>query len=710
MAERREWSRRPGLSAALAIGLFAALLAWLGTRTTYFALDETLYHASAVHYASDFPGGIFHDYTARATSRLYALMLAPLFAVLDGDVAIRAAKVLNTALWCSVAIPLWSMARDFLSPRRAAVAVTLSVVAPWAVISTALFTEALALASFVWFTWAAMLAVRSPAWWRDLLVLVLFVIAITARVQLAGIIVGYLLMIALRCRTGFGGGGAPWWWRAGSAWRTLRGGFPVTTVAVVVGAPAAAMFVLGLAGASPDQLLGDYLAPQQAQYQFRDVGPMFLIELLAIGVGVGIVALLAAASWYPQALAGRAAGRDYAVATLTITATLVLFTAVGQRGYWGALTEERYWMYGYVFIWPAALAASGRRLMSARSVLAVALVLVVCAATLGSPRTLDPETVFLAPVLAALGTLTAGGLGSLTDSSRDVITIFVVLLAGGSWAVLRSAPWLGQDRLVAAGAVVQLALTAYVLLAAAGQVAGGAAKRTGGDFAALGWLDRSGTGTVDWLDSEPRADVDALRVWQLTTPFWNDVVRGRVAVAGVVPTGDLNPLDALPLRVAQVGRSGLLSGVRAGERLVAFTDSPYVQLQGARTIATSKLFPQLRLVALPPAPRLALRTTGLGPGEVIPGPRPAPVARLTTWGVGSTSLTLTLTTADAPGRVVLAGVRAGRADVVLPAGSTVEKELTVCGPSAEIRLWASGVVRLASVAIKPAATAGCSVR
>ena len=63
----------------------AALAATVASKIGTIALDEMVLKQSAVHYTSGLPGSLFHDINARATSRLYSLLLAPLFAVYDGD-------------------------------------------------------------------------------------------------------------------------------------------------------------------------------------------------------------------------------------------------------------------------------------------------------------------------------------------------------------------------------------------------------------------------------------------------------------------------------------------------------------------------------------------------------------------------------------------------------------------------------------------------
>ena len=72
-------------------------------------------------------------------------MLAPIFAVLPGDEAVRWGRVFTTLLWFLTALPLYALARRLMASRwYAAAAALLAVLVPWAAVSTVLFSEALA--------------------------------------------------------------------------------------------------------------------------------------------------------------------------------------------------------------------------------------------------------------------------------------------------------------------------------------------------------------------------------------------------------------------------------------------------------------------------------------------------------------------------------------------------------------------------------------
>ncbi len=246
--------------------------------------DESGYRLSAVHYANGFPTALLHDPTAYATGRLYPLLLVPLFALLDGTDGVQAAKVLNGLLWASTAIPLWLRARPLLTPWRRAAAVSLGVVTPWMALTTLMFTENIAIPAFVWFTYAALMAVRRPVWWRDLLALIALGAALGARAQLVSLGLGYLALIAWtmpvpavveRSRA----------WRVRALARHLRRGFPCTSALLLLSGLAAVGLVLAGQGDRLSKLGRGYVAERTPW--LIDLTPLVLLDTLVIACGGG---------------------------------------------------------------------------------------------------------------------------------------------------------------------------------------------------------------------------------------------------------------------------------------------------------------------------------------------------------------------------------------------------------------------------------------
>ncbi len=669
-------SSAPAIVCALIVVLGGLAVALVAVQVDRFLLDEVVYRVSAVRYEQGLPGSLLHDAAARSAGRLYPASLMPLFRLFDGDVAIRLAKVWNVVLWCSVAVPLWRLTRPVLTPWRRCAAVSLSVLAPWIVLTTALFTEAMALAAFAWFTLAAVQAARRPAWWRDGLVVLALAAVVTSRVQLAGVLPGYLVLVALAAR-GLG------------VRETLRR-FPFTIALLAGGVLAAAgLAAAGRLGSAWDSLAGSYAGMTGRRHVLADGASMVLVEVLAFSVGLGVAAVLAALAWYRRTIVAgrRVVGDDvwwYAVGTLAIGAALLAATAVAQGGFWGVLTEERYWIYPYLFAWPAALAV--RRAPRALELLVVGALLVAAAALVAPPRRLDAESVFFAPVLATLGSV---------SSTAAPIAGLVAAACAAAGLALRRGRLAGA---LAGGAAVQLALLVTVLLALTGAVAGGGAQRTGAGFADLAWADRAADGRIAWLESLTAADRPAMLDAQRETLLWNGDITVRAAVEGSHPAVQEFPLNAVSRILRAVDpASGVLAGPLPRPEVLAWTDSPYVQLR-TRPVAVSPRYPRLGLYRPGPRPQLLLRSSGLAAGDRVVGGRPV---GLSVWpGGAGARVTLRL---EGSGRVtVRPGVRVPRSFAVAGVRSVT---VGACGGRIELTLAAAGrsEVRLGSVRVRPLA-------
>ena len=176
---------------ALAAGIFAA-------HVKAFALDETLIQQSAVHYTGDLPHSLFHDLDARATNRLYSLLLSVAYHLFGGVNSIRVDHVLSVVLFISTVFPLYLMGRVILRSAWFAVAFALlSVVVPWLTLTSALFTENLSYPLFWWTVLAVCAAVWRPSIRSDLLALLAIGLLVCTRVQFAAVFLGYIPAIVL---------------------------------------------------------------------------------------------------------------------------------------------------------------------------------------------------------------------------------------------------------------------------------------------------------------------------------------------------------------------------------------------------------------------------------------------------------------------------------------------------------------------------------
>ena len=143
---------------------------------------------------------------------MYSLLIAPLFVLGIGDVAVRMARAINAVLFASAAIPLYLLAGFVFKGRsipRSIVAI-LAVFLPWIVLSSAMFTESLAYPLFLWAVYAlARLYVR-PSPDRDALAIVAISLATVARTQLIALAVAYFVIVALRVAHDLRTPGIPW--------------------------------------------------------------------------------------------------------------------------------------------------------------------------------------------------------------------------------------------------------------------------------------------------------------------------------------------------------------------------------------------------------------------------------------------------------------------------------------------------------------------
>jgi hypothetical protein len=323
--------------------LLAAFAAIVGAQVSTWALDETMFKASAVHYGSGLPENLFHDLTARATTRLYSLTLTPFFTVFDGDVAVRIAKVWNALLFVSAAIPSYLLARTVLASRWHAVATGLLCVAlPWLTLSTSLFAESLAYPVSIWLSYSIVRSVRDPSARRDAVVVIWCVVAVVSRVQLVAIFGGYVaLLVAFAFVEAPGGTELSERVRVGAA-RMRRTPFTMSIAAaglIVI----LSLAVTGSLQGRIDRALGGY-----GEFQYRttlpsDVPIGAVVEFISLALGVGVVPAMLALAWYPAAFRDRLdpAARALAWTALAVTSATFAFTLAAQGGYIAQLTEER---------------------------------------------------------------------------------------------------------------------------------------------------------------------------------------------------------------------------------------------------------------------------------------------------------------------------------------------------------------------------------
>jgi hypothetical protein len=627
---------------AILIMIFAALIA---VHVTVFALDESLIQQSALHYSSNLPTSLFHDIDARATDRLYSLILSIAYRLTGGPAAVRVDHALSVAMFVSAAVPIYLMARTVLGARWPAVAAALlSVAAPWLTLTSALFTENLAYPLFWWLLLAVCAAVWQPSPRRDLLVLVVMGLLVGTRVQFAAVFPGYLLCLLAACvsRTGPQDGR-----------RRLRGvlavvgrGFPFTSLVLVIAI--AALLYARTSGewhAHVVRLFGSYTNVILRNGPPPNIPEGLLVEVIALSLGVGLLPALVSVPWYLRRLTRPALERPwvYLAASGAVMLVFLILTVYSQGGYLGRLTEERYFFYVIPAFWIGTFAALREGELAVPVVLVWTAALAILFAAIGFLPVLTEETAFLAPVEAIVPRV----LGQTALVILTVLAGLVTCLIWARWPRVRVWWTIGL------GALVQLALAGYAFAAIDGMVPG-VQGRTSGSIAALDWVDaHAGGQTVTWLENlstvqPPAIDLPAagLAVDQVhVTLFWNSQLRNTAHVPAADSSPFEFPLTGLPtsgaLSVDPADGSLLPSAAAAGiQEVVGESASPFLQLAGGTLAQSPDRF--LALTRLHKPARATWMTTGLGPdGEVAAG---EPV-RLRAWapeGVSTRPVALTV--------------------------------------------------------------------
>jgi hypothetical protein len=619
----------PALALGMGIVVVAALVATVNVRVTNYVLDETVIKQSAVHYSHHLPHSLFHDLTARATSRLYSLVLMPLFRLFDGDVAVRGARGLNGLLFASTAIPVYLVARRAALERwRAAAAGLLSVALPWLALTSVLFTENLAYPLFWWALLAMVVAASEPRPARDAAVVVAIALCLVTRVQLAVLLPAWALAIVVvqlvQARmAGLGAGDAVVY----LARRFVRS-FPFTVAALAVALAITAYLAHnGTLRSQLNGLLGQYSNEISRPNVPSDFFMGVAVEVLNLAIGVGVLPVVAALAWYPAALRRGVGGATWRFAAVTATVGVVFLAATvnAQFGYLGAMTEERYFFYVIPLAWIAALAAFDGRRLSRQAMLVAGGGLMVLAATVPLLRAFDTESVVLAPVQAVANHTIAVLLPKLPlsgFSQRDFLALAVALVAGVGVAVWRYAPRARAIVFLAVPAALQLAITAHVFAGIDGQISG-LPGRTGGSVAAQSWIDHveSDAALVTWVNNAPRPADGSANVRERQTLFYNDTIDGTVTDPKLGLPLPVDPLDSLPVaRLVVGGESGLvLDPAHVGD-LVQSVRSPFMQFATTATRATSP--DGLLELDRPAQPlRLAWRATGLAGDGTVPAGR-----------------------------------------------------------------------------------------
>jgi hypothetical protein len=730
-AERASSRSRRGPLLALTAGLLllAVGAGLIAAHVTVFALDETLIEQSAVHYTSGMPHSLFHDLDARATNRLYPLLLSLPLRVFDGAQALRVDHVLSVLMFLSAAIPIFLMARVLLrSSWYAVAAALLSVAVPWLTLTSALFTENLSYPLFWWMILATGAAIWRPSPSRDGLALLTIGLLVGTRVQFAAVFVGYVLALLMRSFQLAVERHAQPLDRIRAAIANVVRGYPLSTL-LLMGIAALVLYekARGELRTHVTALLGSYSNVVTRNGLPTNMGEGLSVELIALALGVGLIPAIVSVAWFVRRMARPQSGRRwfYLAASGIVMTVFLLLTVYSQGGYLGPITEERYFFYVIPAFWLGTFAALEDGDVRRTDLLLVAVGLAFLYASIPFLSSLSQETAFLDPVESIVPSIISPrfaevGLPGL--SMQDGLATFA-LVAGATtatlWARRRSIRLWWTVGVAAAG---QLFLAGYAFAVIDGKVSG-IAGRTVGSVSALGWVDaHAGGSEVAWLDNistgAPPATPASQSGDQLrTTLFWNTSVRSwvRLPQLGFPPVEV--PMGALPgVEVASVnGATGILTPTSAGTGLkdvVGATNSPFLQLDGAALAYSPDGVLTLTRLAHPV--RAVWVARGLLPDGGVPTAGPVRVAALgnaqPATAAARAGLTVTLT--FSPPAQAAGEINGSRTQLSVRLGKTkAHVALTRGGPPVQVRLATcpastSALVRGTITALSRASQAG----
>jgi hypothetical protein len=366
---RRRIEAVPGWAIVAVVALLAFLyFAYWGLHTHVFQDDEDQYVYLSRWLQLHFPESLWNfDVMQRGLQRLEVWLLAVPAAIIDSPGSLVAGRFLNTLSFVSTAIPVYLLGRGMgLRSRWAALPATLSIVVPWAVVTTAFLTENIAYPACLWVVWAVWRAATEPGPWRDALALVLLVVAgmsRTAMLLLIPLLPAVVLVTDLRYADG----------RIVDRLRASLRSHLVLWGAVVAAALVLLAGSVGIGGGLTTKLAGVYGTP----FGFDAIDLLFKIGQFfsRAVVGTGFFAAAVALPWLALQIVRPAGRRDFTFALTVVGAGVIVLYMVHT-----ASLDERYIVYlAPMLLLPATLAIARRELsavgVGVASVLLAALLL-----------------------------------------------------------------------------------------------------------------------------------------------------------------------------------------------------------------------------------------------------------------------------------------------------------------------------------------------
>jgi hypothetical protein len=605
------------LLALLVIGA-SSLYTIYALRVSTFQPDEWYYMELARVIAGHFPSGIWqHGIYWRGIQRIDQLVLAAPFALLRGASVYEVAHAIQALLYASTAIPVWLLVRATGLPRWArALAATIALATPWAIVSTSFLAESAAYPAYAWALYATWRAVRSPSYGRELLAIAALIVAALSRTALLGM--APLLPLAALWQQ--------WSWELRGRRRSARlRALPrqlwsqhriITAITVL----AVLSYLLSAAGALPGggvaALTGNYGIPSGAA--LAGLLSRWDYYLSRMVIGTGGIAFAFGFAWALRQLVRPEEGRRHALAVVCVLGVVVVLLSLLQAG-----TDERYVLYGAVpigvaFVAELASAVEGAQnrdrwarlptLLGLAAATGVAILLVDRASW---PPIASEYDFFTYPAATFYNRVVLTRLAGLPLESG--LTLIALAGAAVAWALL-SRRRASTRIAVPAVALIVLALCVTQLGYALQKFTGSGAGGVGGPSAAQrSWLERivpPGV-KVAAVGIGLGQSGDYLPIWR-TSEFWNTSIQlGASFQPWGIPTV---PFDTLGLVLGVHSPSGRLdiatpSAAEVGHRLAvprymllptqatnpmgfaakAIADDPYLPLTLVRLSSPARL-------------------------------------------------------------------------------------------------------------------------
>ncbi len=518
--------------AALMLGA-AALFSMYALRVGSFQPDEEYYIELTRFIARHFPSALWQTAIYwKGIQRLDQVILAVPFSLMRGPGAYEVSHVIQASLFASTALPVWLMARGAgLDRWPRLLAATVSIIIPWAVVSSSFLVEGSAYPAFAWVLYATWRAAAKPSRTAEVSAILAVAVAALCRTQLlalAPIVPAAVLWQELRV----GSGEPRLTTRLRQLPRRLAIRHPIITFATSALLVAA---VLNELQALPGNVVGELTRG----YGVPDPGSLSVewgrvsYYLARMTAGTGFIAAGLGWAWSLREVVRPGSTLSHALAvtcTLGIAGVLLGLITGGP--------DERYIVYGAAPI-GLAFAASlqdGLRAHRARAGY-VGSIIVATAATIllidsvGWPAPGGPYDFFTYPADAFYSRVVVGRLSELSiplvHLQPERILEFAMIIVALAWAigVVRFQRVL-RPAAVALGVAV-LALCTAEMFYAEEQFTTSAAAAAGGPSAAQrSWVDSHvpANATVADIAVGLGETGDFSDIWR-TIQFWNSSVQ-----------------------------------------------------------------------------------------------------------------------------------------------------------------------------------------